>query len=349
MKRCPACHNEFEDEYRFCQKDGIALIVVAQPYAHGTAAAPARIADAVTNEIPLDQPLRSKNEETTAQVTSASVIARYRVAISVALAVMVLIAIAAIIFLGSSSAKQSIMAEISKGNLVNTGGTSAYDLFVKYKSELKANDLMDIGNKVMPPLENRGNQVLTRLKQDASESQSEWAEVIRLYSWLNELRPSPQYESKKYFSQARQAFLNKDYNGAITYYKSSIQLDSSWALPFNGLGRAYIGAKDKLTARENYQRATEIEPEWIYPWINLGALYIDINDPVSAEQSLKRAIEIDPRKPSAHYLLAQALEKLGRKCEALAEYQITLEKASNVSDPGFNVDVLRKRISELNC
>ncbi|MGH9839404.1 MAG: protein kinase domain-containing protein [Blastocatellia bacterium] len=242
------------------------------------------------------------------------------------------------------SAKRNILAELKKGNLVIPEGCCAYDLFLKHgKNNFSSGDLAEIEREAIPALERRADQILTRLKQDANESETEWVEASRLFSWLNDLRPQPAYESRRYFSQARLSFLKNDTQRAIADYRRAIELDSSWAMPFNGLARAFLKMKDRASAKEYYQRATAADPQWLYPWINLGVLNYELNDFYGAEQALRRALELDPQRASAHYFLALTLEKQGRVCEALPELQLALNNAYNNNSPGFNVDGARKK------
>ncbi len=74
---------------------------------------------------------------------------------------------------------------------------------------------------------------------------------------------------------------------------------------------------------------------------------MDLNDPYSAEPALRQAIAIDSQKASAHYLLAQALEKQGRLCDAFQEYSTTQELVTANPTNTVNSDVLRKKVIAL--
>jgi tetratricopeptide (TPR) repeat protein len=357
MKRCPTCYNQYDERFKFCQKDGATLIAVAESQATGaTAAAPARAFAATTSEAATSEPLNPDQSaastirvEAAEQAKIASVFAKRRIPILIGLAVMIAVAVAVISYVAFPSAKRSILAEVSKGNFVKPDGSSAYDLYLNSKTNLGTSDITEIANQVVPVLENRSEQILTRLKQEASESEVEWAESVRLYSWLNDMRPNPAYESRKYFSQARLEFMKKDYSRAITNFQRSIQLDPTWALPLNGLGRVYVNIRDRANAREYYRRACEVEPNWIYPWINLGALCLEMNDYKAAEESLKQALSIDPNKASAYYFLGQICEKDQRGCEAIAHYRQALANSNNSAAPGFNIDAVRNKVDRLEA
>jgi|GEM_PF-1033817 len=263
--------------------------------------------------------------------------------------VVVLVASISIYFLFFSfSAKRAVLDELRRGNLVKPEGSSAYDLYAKYKQKaLTTKDREEIGNEVTPSLEKRGDEILNGLKQDQTESEDQWSEATRLYTWLNELRPSNASESRVYFSQASLAFSRKDFNGALSGYQRAAQLQPNSALTLNRLGRVYVNLKDKGSAREYYRQATVAEPTWLAPWINFGALCLDLNDPYSAESALRQAITLDSQKASSHNLLGQALEKQTRLCEALQEYSTALDLATKNPTSTVNSDVVRKKVAAL--
>jgi serine/threonine protein kinase len=251
----------------------------------------------------------------------------------------------------SFSAKNAILDEVKKGNFVKPQGNSAYDLYLKYKnSDLKTSDTDEIAREAVGPMEKRGEEIFANVKQDPQiESEDDWAEATRLYTWLNELRANKSYEARRYGSEGRLALLKKDYDTAMAGFQRSLERDSSSALMLNSIGRVYyLGKKDKTTAREYYRRATAAEPGWIAPWVNLGALCLELKDYFAAESALRQAIQINSQKASPHNLLGQVLEEEGRLCEALSEYQITLDLATQNPTPTVNVDTVRKRIATIN-
>ncbi len=288
--------------------------------------------------------------------SAQSATAKRRLPIVIGVVLVAVVAVAAFVYLGLGSPKRNILGEIKKGNLVKPEGSSAYDLYLKHaKADLSSSDKTEITNEAVPELEKRGEEIITHLKQDANESEAEWAEAIRVYGWLNDLKPKPVYESRKLFSQARLALLKKDYSKSIPDFQRSIDLDPSWVLPVNALGRAYYLTKDKASARQYYTRASAVEPSWIVPWLNLSGLCLEMNDPYSAQDAAQHAITIDPQKASAHLFLAQAYEKMNRDCDAAGEYKLTVDNAYNASSAGsnFNIDNARSKAERLrikgNC
>jgi tetratricopeptide (TPR) repeat protein len=252
-----------------------------------------------------------------------------------------LAALAIVIYLNLPSPRRSITNEINKDNLMG-----AYDIYLNSKPNLNKEDFKTIAENITPKAEKRCNQIISRLKQEASESEAEWSEVTQLYTWMNEINPKPEYESRRYFAQARIDFARKNYNSAVTNYRRCIEIDPTSAMAFNGLGRAYWNLKDGENAKENYRRAAELEPNWIYPHINLGALYLELNNPAGAENALQKALTIDSRKATAHYFLGHACEKMSRWCEAYRHYTIAIENAG-INPSGFSLENARNRLARL--
>jgi tetratricopeptide (TPR) repeat protein len=351
MKTCPQCYAAFMDEHIYCQRDGAILTHLAEP---PTGAAiplkepgsyPLNSAVGETYYVSHDSFLPG-SEEYSSQLTSSVPNRKKPLILLATIGAITILALVIVVYLSLPSAKRSILAEIRKGNLVNLNARSAYDLFIEARGKLTNEDIAEISAEAVPAAEERSNQILARLKQDSSDSESEWAECARLNSWLIELRPNPAYESRKYFSQARLKFLKKDYSGSIADYSKAIQSDRNWALPFNGLGRAYVNLKDQMNARENYRRAIQVEPDWIYPYLNLAALYLETGDYKAAEDSLKEALRIDTNKATVYYLLGLTYEKMERWCDCLSNLRQALTKPNN-SPSTLPVDGIRTKINRL--
>lgn len=337
MKQCPNCGRHFPDKYKFCQHDRAVLIEIPQ--------------DASTSASP-KEPRITVEETATPQATSAdSKSRRNRVAIFAGAGGVGLIVVVIVFYFVffAFSAKKTVLAEVKKSNLVKPQGNSAYDLYLKYKNDgLTQSDVQEIATEVVPQLEKRGDEVIGNVKKDQIESEDDWAEAVRLYGWLNELKPGNSYQAREQLSTGRLALLKKDYDGALSSLQRSLERDSSSALTLNSIGRVYLAKKDRASAQEYYRRATVAEPAWLWPWINLGAISNDMQDYSTAETALRQAIQLNSQKASPHNLLGQTLESTNRLCEALSEYQLALNSATSNPTPTVNVDSLRRKVDALN-
>lgn len=341
MKHCPNCGRDFPDKYRFCQHDRTVLIEVPDETSTSSATAESPKTEVGESATPTervgsgDSKFRRKRATTFAGVGGVGLI----------------IAVVVVYFMVFAfSAKKTVLAEVKKSNLVKPQGNSAYDLYLKYKNDgLTQSDIQEIATEAIPQLEKRGDEIIGNVKKDQIESEDDWTEAIRLYGWLNELRPGASYQAREQLSTGRLALLKKDYDGALSSLQRSLVKDSSSALALNTVGRIYLAKKDRTSAQEYYKRATIAEPGWILPWINLGAVSNDLQDYSTAESSLRQAIQLDYQRASPHNLLGQTLEITSRFCEALSEYQLALSNATNNPTPTVNVDSLRRKVDALNA
>jgi len=85
-----------------------------------------------------------------------------------------------------------------------------------------------------------------------------------------------------------------------------------------------VGVRIKYDAEKSQAEARSlwINPYYSGPYILLGKAYMKKNQPSTAEEMLRRAIQFDPNNKSAHYMLGQVLQQLGRLEEAKREFEI---------------------------
>ena len=101
-------------------------------------------------------------------------------------------------------------------------------------------------------------------------------------------------------------------------------------MAFYQLGDAYLRASRIDDAAAALQKSLWLNPYYSGPYILLGRLYMKKDQPATAEGMLRRAIQYDPNNRSAHYLLAQLLQQMGRLDEAKQEFAI----AERLQPPG---------------
>ena len=92
---------------------------------------------------------------------------------------------------------------------------------------------------------------------------------------------------------------------------------------FSQLGDAHVRASRSGTKRiAALQKSIWLNPFYSGPYILLGSAYMKKGQPATAEGMLRRAIQYDPNNRSAHYLLGQLLQQMGRLEEAKREFEI---------------------------
>jgi len=124
-------------------------------------------------------------------------------------------------------------------------------------------------------------------------------------------------------SQAQDALDRKDFTSAIPLLEKIAAAKPNDALPHFELGFAYSGLKKSAEAIAEYRRAITLDPKLTPAQLNLGLELLD-SDPASAADSFRRAAELLPGQSRPLYLLGQALERGGKRSEAIQQYHAAL-------------------------
>ena len=109
---------------------------------------------------------------------------------------------------------------------------------------------------------------------------------------------------------------------AITLTERELALNPGHAMGWSQLGDAYTRQAKWEEAIAALQKSIWLNPYYSAPYILLGRSYVKTEQPARAESMLRRAIQYDPNNRSAHYLLAQVLQQMGRTEEAKREFDI---------------------------
>jgi tetratricopeptide (TPR) repeat protein len=112
-------------------------------------------------------------------------------------------------------------------------------------------------------------------------------------------------------SQAQNALDRNDFASAVPLLEKIAAARPSDALPHFELGFA------------EYRRAVSLDPKLAPAQLNLGLELLN-SDPISAADSFRRAVELLPGQSRPLYLLGQALERGGKRSEAIQQYHAAL-------------------------
>ena len=127
---------------------------------------------------------------------------------------------------------------------------------------------------------------------------------------------------RAHYLLAQQALFRSRLDDALALSRKEIEINPSDAMAFYQLGDA-LGRQSKWDdSIEALQQSLWLNPFYSGPYILLGRAYTRKNQPAIAEGMLRQAIQYDPNNRTAHYLLAQLLQQLGRTDEAKKEFEI---------------------------
>jgi len=118
------------------------------------------------------------------------------------------------------------------------------------------------------------------------------------------------------------ALFRGQFDESITLTTRELAVAPGSAAAYYQLGDAYVRQSRWDDGIGALQQSLWLNPFYSGPYILLGRAYAQKGQPATAEGMLRRAIEYDPNNRTAHYLLAQLLQKAGRVDEAKQEFAI---------------------------
>jgi tetratricopeptide (TPR) repeat protein len=104
--------------------------------------------------------------------------------------------------------------------------------------------------------------------------------------------------------------------------RGELEINPADAMAWYQLGDVHVRRSEWRQAIDTLQRSLWLNPFYSGPYILLGRAYMKTGQSATAEGMLRRAIQYDPNNRTAHYMLAQLLQQLGREDEARAEFAI---------------------------
>lgn len=109
---------------------------------------------------------------------------------------------------------------------------------------------------------------------------------------------------------------------AVSLTEREIALNPADGMAFSQLGDARLRQLRWDEGIDALQKSIWLNPFYSAPYILLGRAYMKKGQPATAEGMLTRAIQYDPNNRSAHYLLAQLLQQMGRAEDAKKHFAI---------------------------
>jgi tetratricopeptide (TPR) repeat protein len=127
-------------------------------------------------------------------------------------------------------------------------------------------------------------------------------------------------------AQAQDALDRKNYAAAVPLLEKVVAAEPTAALPHFDLGVAYSQLKRNPEAIGEFRRAISLDPNFPPAQLNLGLLLLD-SDPAAAAASFQRAAQLLPGQVRPVFLAGEALERGGRRAEAIVQYRAAVALA----------------------
>jgi tetratricopeptide (TPR) repeat protein len=117
-------------------------------------------------------------------------------------------------------------------------------------------------------------------------------------------------------------FLTMQYpDRGVEEIQTALRLDPSHVPALVGLTIVYLKRDELKLAREYAQRAVQAGPLDFSTHLAYGKVLLAMDDPAKARAELEQATKLSPETPEAHFNLASAYTRLGRKPDAQREQE----------------------------
>lgn len=119
-------------------------------------------------------------------------------------------------------------------------------------------------------------------------------------------------------------YQNRDFSGAISTYKSIIQLESDNSFAWTNLGNAYRELQDYSNAILAHEMAVSLTPDRARTQYNLGVSYQCNGQYNDAILQYENTIKLDPKHINAYYNMGLSYQDSGDTVRAMLSYRSAL-------------------------
>jgi tetratricopeptide (TPR) repeat protein len=127
------------------------------------------------------------------------------------------------------------------------------------------------------------------------------------------------------FLAAVQAEESGEKQNAIQLYEEILGIDPEYAPAYINLGTIYFHLRQFARAEELYRRATEVDSAYVLAFFDLGNVLDELQRQDESIVAYRQSISLAPRFADAHYNLALAYERTGKKRQSLRYWQAYLK------------------------
>lgn len=136
-----------------------------------------------------------------------------------------------------------------------------------------------------------------------------------------------QIEAQRWFASGEIELAKQDYTSAFTAFTKAVEFMPKSALPFYGLGKAYIGDNQPVQALKAFQRAAQLEPKMAMLYKGIGDAQRLLKNKKEAILAYRNAIQLGYTTPETRRLLGVMLLDTERNKEALEQLEELAESA----------------------
>ncbi len=173
------------------------------------------------------------------------------------------------------------------------------------------------------------------LLAEAFESQGKWDDAEKEYRGI--LKQDPTLPGIHF--RLGRALLSKPNPGpevageARQEFEKELQIDPKNAGAEYVLGELARQQQEWEEAVKRFSRAAKLDPQFGEAFLGLGASLVSEKQYAEAVAPLETAVRLEPRNPDAHYSLAMAYTRAGRKQDGDKEFAIHRRLIGNEGDP----------------
>ena len=136
------------------------------------------------------------------------------------------------------------------------------------------------------------------------------------------------------------------YTEALKDYRDAGKLDPTDHLIQRNMGDCYTMLGNAAMAKECYGRAAQLlsavleaSPQDGFGWANLAYYHAKVGDRAGAETDMAKSRACEANDVASRFMIAQALDVLGRKAEALKTLLWCMDKGLSTADINLAVDL----------
>ncbi|MGH7242165.1 MAG: tetratricopeptide repeat protein [Phycisphaerales bacterium] len=133
-----------------------------------------------------------------------------------------------------------------------------------------------------------------------------------------------------------------DLDGAISYYKQSINANPELSGVWTNLGVAMMAKQNFPAAAEAFKHALDLSPTDSRPLVNLGVAYLDRGWADQAYTYFSQALDRDPNNIDALRGAITAAQRCGREDERTLDYIKRLQLIE--TDPKWKMELAYRRV-----